>query len=152
VRSDTTFLRLQDTVPGTVDSLRPARNLVVADPGAGDEFDGPIYIRVRMTLHVLRTLVGDADFFEILQTWATDHAGGNVTTQEFIDLADSISGQELSDVFNAWLFTPAKPALPAATARAASGAASASEAGRAPAAARSDIARYGAGAKFPKSN
>ena len=58
-----------------------------------------------MTLHALRLAVGDDDFFEILQTWAADHAGGNVTTDEFIALAESISGQELDELFETWLFT-----------------------------------------------
>ena len=37
-----------------------------------------------MTLHQLRLAVGDDDFFRILRGWATDNAGGNVTTAEFI--------------------------------------------------------------------
>jgi aminopeptidase N len=37
-------------------------------------------------------------------------AGGHVTTDEFIALAESISGQQLDELFQIWLFTPEKPA------------------------------------------
>ena len=39
------------------------------------------------------------------------HAGGNVTTDEFIDLAERISGQDLDELFETWLFTPGRPDL-----------------------------------------
>ena len=37
------------------------------------------------------------------------NSGGNVTTPQFITLAERISGQDLDDFFQTWLFTPAKP-------------------------------------------
>ena len=37
-------------------------------------------------------------------------AGGNVSTPQFIALAERISGQDLGDFFDTWLFTPEKPA------------------------------------------
>ena len=64
-----------------------------------------------MTLHELRLAVGDDAFFTILQQWASSHAGGNVTTAEFITLAETISGQQLDELFQTWLFTPGKPAV-----------------------------------------
>jgi aminopeptidase N len=42
-----------------------------------------------------------------------------VTTDEFIALAEQISGQELDELFQAWLFTPGKPVVPVAVAAAA---------------------------------
>ena len=39
-------------------------------------FDFAVYARGAMTLHQLRLAVGDADFFEILQTWTTANAVG----------------------------------------------------------------------------
>jgi hypothetical protein len=32
-----------------------------------------------------------------------------VTTQQFVDLAERISGQDLGALFETWLFTPGKP-------------------------------------------
>ena len=46
-----------------------------------------------MTLHALRLEVGDAAFFRILRGWATSQAGGNVTTDEFVALAERVSGR-----------------------------------------------------------
>jgi hypothetical protein len=66
--------------------------------------------------------------------------------REFIALAEQISGQDLDDLFQTWLFTPVKPVLdaaPFAAARTASAAAATSVVHRAPAAARSELQRYG---------
>jgi aminopeptidase N len=54
--------------------------------------------------------IGDDDFFRLLRRWTTSRAGGNVTTPEFIRLAERISGQDLGAFFDTWLFTAAKPA------------------------------------------
>jgi hypothetical protein len=51
----------------------------------------------------------DRDFFRLLKEWVRLHRGGNVTTPQFIALAERISGQDLGDFFQTWLFTPAKP-------------------------------------------
>jgi aminopeptidase N len=63
-----------------------------------------------MTLQALRNTVGDAVFFGILKVWVATQAGGTVTTDEFIALAEKMSGQELDELFETWLFTPEKPA------------------------------------------
>jgi aminopeptidase N len=85
-------------------------------------FDDPVYLRGAMTLHVLRSEVGDRAFFRILRAWATRKAGGNGTTGQFIALAERISGQQLDGLFDTWLFTAGRPALsPAAAATASAG-------------------------------
>jgi aminopeptidase N len=100
--------------------------VVIGDPGIPNLFNGAVYVRGAMTLQALRNQVGDRDFFRILRAWATRKAGGNGTTGQFVALAERISGQQLDGLFDAWLFTPAKPALgraAAATAVTAAGAA-----------------------------
>jgi len=84
----------------------------IGDPGpaVADLFHEAVYIRGAMTLHALRTAVGDAVFFAILEEWIASQAGGTVTTGEFIALAEKESGQDLDGLFDAWLFTPQKPA------------------------------------------
>jgi aminopeptidase N len=62
-----------------------------------------------MTLQALREKVGDEVFFSILRDWAAEHAYGNVTTDDFIALAERESGQELDDFFQTWLFEPGTP-------------------------------------------
>jgi aminopeptidase N len=62
-----------------------------------------------MTLQALRNEVGDADFFEILQRWAAEQSGGNGTTEEFTSLAEDVSGEDLDELFQTWLFASGKP-------------------------------------------
>jgi aminopeptidase N len=69
-----------------------------------------------MTLQALRNQAGDRDLFRILRAWAQRKAGGNGTTGQFIALAERVSGEQLDQLFETWLFTATKPALPAATA------------------------------------
>jgi hypothetical protein len=97
----------------------PFWQVTIGDPGPDLLFDIAVYWRGAMTLHQLRLAVGDSAFFEILRQWAKTRAGGNVTTDEFIALAEQISGQELDELFQAWLFTPGKPVVPVAVAAAA---------------------------------
>jgi hypothetical protein len=100
----------------------PLWGLTIGDPGPDGLFDFPVYFRGAMTLQALRLGVGDDDFFQILRRWVSSQAGGNVTTDQFIALAERVSGEQLDDLFDDWLFTGAKPAeLEAAAAGVASG-------------------------------
>ncbi|HET6530503.1 MAG TPA: M1 family metallopeptidase [Actinoplanes sp.] len=86
--------------------------LRIGDPGPANLFAGAVYDRGAMTIHALRLAVGDATFFRILRSWAQRNKGGNVTTAQFIAHAERVSGQQLDALFDAWLFTPSKPAAP----------------------------------------
>jgi aminopeptidase N len=89
----------------------PIWAVTIGDPGPDDLFNFAVYFRGAMTLQALRQEVGDEDFFQILREWVASQAGGHVTTDEFIALAEDISRQELDDLFETWLFTPEKPAV-----------------------------------------
>jgi hypothetical protein len=54
--------------------------------------------------------VGSVKFFRILKAWASQQAGGTVSTREFIDLAESIAKKDLGPLFEAWL-SSGKPVL-----------------------------------------
>jgi Peptidase family M1 domain/Peptidase M1 N-terminal domain len=103
-----------DFLYGVIPDDDPFWSVVVADPGPDLLFDFAEYGRGAMTLHQLRLAVGDAKFFSILKTWHAQHAGGNGSTEQFIALAESLSGQDLAALFNTWLYTPSKPVLSAA--------------------------------------
>jgi aminopeptidase N len=75
-----------------------------------DLFHQSVYARGAMTLHALRKTVGDQTFFELLRAWAADHRYGHVTTDQFIELTERMSGKDLRALFDAWLFQPRKPA------------------------------------------
>jgi len=94
----------------------PFWSVVIGDPTPEFLFDFAVYGRGAMTLQQLRLAVGDDDFFEILQRWAKSRAGQNVTTGQFIALAERVSGEDLDELFETWLFTPGKPDLTTAMA------------------------------------
>jgi aminopeptidase N len=77
--------------------------------GAADVFDDSVYFRGAMTLQALREKLGDAAFFRIMRTWAQDHRFGNVTTPQFIALAERVSGINLHHFFDVWLYRAGKP-------------------------------------------
>lgn len=72
----------------------PFWSTVIGDPGPEHLFDGPIYDRGAMTLHALRLEVGDAAFFRLLTRWTSSQAGGNVRTDEFVSLAERVTGRQ----------------------------------------------------------
>jgi aminopeptidase N len=75
-----------------------------------DLFNQSVYTRGGMTLHALRRAIGDPTFFTLLKAWAAEHRYGHVTTEEFVALAERLSGKNLDTLFDAWLFQPRKPA------------------------------------------
>jgi aminopeptidase N len=84
-------------------------NVPPGNPGRLQMFGRSVYDRGAMTLHALRQKVGDDKFWEILRTWYKEHRDGNGTTPQFIALAERVSGTQLDDFFNAWLFDKARP-------------------------------------------
>jgi aminopeptidase N len=82
------------------------------NPGKPDLFDNSVYVRGGMTLHALRLAVGDDAFFKILKAWAAEKANGNAITPEFIALCERISGKQLDQLFNDWLYGKVRPPRP----------------------------------------
>jgi aminopeptidase N len=72
-------------------------------------FNGTVYYRGAMTLQALREKVGDMTFFQLLKAWAAENRHGNVTTPQFIQLAEQMSGMDLDHFFDVWIFQDAKP-------------------------------------------
>ncbi len=92
------------------------QDLLLGDPGAEDMFDDRVYKRGALLLHALRTTVGDPTFFGLLREWVATHAHGSVTTEMFVELAERIAGQPLTELFDRWLFRTDLPELPEAPA------------------------------------
>jgi aminopeptidase N len=72
-------------------------------------FNGTVYERGAMTLEALREKIGDNAFFRLLHDWATRNRYGNVTTPQFIALAEQESGMDLQHFFDVWVYDPDKP-------------------------------------------
>ncbi|HTT94802.1 MAG TPA: M1 family metallopeptidase [Solirubrobacterales bacterium] len=67
------------------------------------------YVRGAMTLQALRDKIGTQVLIRILRTWATEHRYGNGDIEEFIELAEKVSGEHLRGFFHRWLFERGKP-------------------------------------------
>ncbi len=81
-------------------------------PPADDLFNNGVYAWGALTLHALRIKVGDEVFFNILRTYYDRYKFSNVRTPDFIAVAEEISGQELDDFFQAWLYSGSLPDIP----------------------------------------
>lgn len=82
------------------------------DPPADDLFNGGVYVWGGLTLHALRLEVGDEAFFEILKTYFAMYKNSNATTDDFIAVAKKVSGQELDEFFDLWLYSEKIPPIP----------------------------------------
>ena len=104
---------VQERFDEVVDNTAPYADWTVlpADPGVQDLFAWAVYDRGAATLQALREQIGDRQFFSLLKKWTTQNEGGNVTTEDFIALAEKVSNSDLDALFQTWLYTPAKPAL-----------------------------------------
>jgi aminopeptidase N len=87
-------------------------NVVIADPQRDTMFHNRVYSGGGMVLQFLREKIGDDAFFKTLRTWYAQHRNGNATTEQFIALVERISGQDLTQFFQTWLYSPGKPPLP----------------------------------------
>ena len=84
--------------------------LSIDDPGPTRLFDGAVYFRGSMAVQALRHRIGETAFWTLLQTWVSQRAYGNGSVADFEALAASISGQDLTSFFTAWLSTRSVPA------------------------------------------
>jgi len=61
------------------------------------------YQRGALTLFALQYLVGEDTFDQILRTYVARYRFKHVTTEDFIEVAEEVSGQELGWFFDEWL-------------------------------------------------
>ncbi len=87
---------------GILNDPNPIIQLLVYDKGA--------YV-----LYMLRGLMGDTAFFDLLYDWAAgpERAYGNVSTSDFIALAEQFAGRPLDGFFTPWLTTDEVPEIEA---------------------------------------
>jgi aminopeptidase N len=103
---ETRFRRMYKTPRGNSEFWNPPPG----NPGGAKHlFDPSIYDRGGMTLEALRERVGEVTFMSILRRWYEEHRYGTASIEEFIALAESESGQDLSHFFDVWLFERGKP-------------------------------------------
>jgi aminopeptidase N len=87
-------------------------SLSVAEPSENDLYSNESYFGGALVFYVLHRHVGDETFFQILRAYMERYGGGYAGTDEFIALAEEVSGEELDSLFDAWLFSARLPPLP----------------------------------------
>ena len=75
----------------------------------GDMFDSHTYPKGALVLHMLRTIVGDDQFFRVLSHFLHAHAFDAVDTNDFIRSVKTVTGQNLDWFFDQWLYKPGHP-------------------------------------------
>ena len=97
---------------------REHRELVLAGtspPGdieAHELFDfHTVYSRGALTLHALRTLIGDELFFSILRAHYDQTAGGTTNTDLFLGIVDDLAGSVAVSLVESWLYDPEVPGI-----------------------------------------
>ncbi|MGV9247418.1 M1 family metallopeptidase [Streptomyces sp. NPDC003710] len=89
----------------------PFWQIRVADPQRDTMFASAVYQRGAMALQALRERIGDTAFFRLLPTWTRLHRYGNANTGDFVRLAEEVSGRQLDDLFQKWIYSTGKPVL-----------------------------------------
>ena len=87
-------------------------DLLLGNPGAAHLFDDRVYKRGALVLHALRRTVGDEAFFRTLRTWTAENRHGTVTTEGFIKVVAAVTGRDLSQFFDEWLWREQLPTVP----------------------------------------
>ena len=82
------------------------------DPSVRGLFGDAVYQRGGMTVYALKAEIGDEAFDRTVKRWTSEYRDRNATTDDLIKLAEEVSGKQLDDFFQAWLFGAAKPARP----------------------------------------
>src|SRR5271169_4179092 len=89
-----------DTVPlssaGKLDIFSPEFQSLVTDKGA-------------MILHMLRWVVGEKKYLEIMRDFATRYAGKSASTDDFRELSEKVYGEKLTWFYSQWMDSTSAP-------------------------------------------
>jgi hypothetical protein len=103
----------QDTYYSTWNSSTTAS--LWSEPSAGFTdpsilFDSQVYTRGAVALEALRSSLGDAVFDRVMRTWLETYGGRSAITEQFVGIAEQVSGRDLTDFFQTWVYRTTKPA------------------------------------------
>ncbi|MEU5997648.1 MULTISPECIES: M1 family metallopeptidase [unclassified Streptomyces] len=83
-----------------------------AEPTEPNLFKRMRYDGSALVLYALREQVGDATFQKIERAWVSGFRGKTASTQQFIDLASKVAGEDLEGFLRPWLYGPKTPPMP----------------------------------------
>src|SRR5690606_25980513 len=87
----------------------PFWEVTPGDPRAENVFHSAVYDRGALAVHALRTAIGDDAFGELARAWQQKNAHGNGTVEEFIALSEQVSGKDLGELYDTWLYSQGRP-------------------------------------------
>ena len=76
-----------------------------------DMFDPHAYEKGGVVLNMLRDLVGEDLFTEVLRTFLAKHGYGNATATDFFENVRRVTGEDYGWFFDQWLLSPGHPVL-----------------------------------------
>ena len=76
-----------------------------------DMFDRHAYEKGGVVLNMLRDLVGEDIFTEVLRTFLAKHGYGNATATDFFENVRRVTGEDYGWFFDQWLLSPGHPVL-----------------------------------------
>ncbi|MBI3076678.1 MAG: HEAT repeat domain-containing protein [Deltaproteobacteria bacterium] len=92
------------------DKERYRRPIVTRTYKAPDDlFDRHLYEKGSVVLHMLRYLLGDAEFRKAIRTYVRGHRGQVVETADLIEAIRLATGRNLQQFFDQWVFSPGHP-------------------------------------------
>ncbi len=83
----------------------------IYDPAFLEYFYPPSYEKAASVLHMLRLKIGNQNFFNLLRLYFDTYKHGNAVTAEFQAMAEQISGQDLDQFFNQWIYGSGVPSV-----------------------------------------
>ncbi|MFE0178074.1 M1 family metallopeptidase [Streptomyces sp. NPDC059002] len=83
-----------------------------AEPTEPNLFKRMRYDGSALVLYALREKVGDATFRKIERAWVTEFKGRTAGTQDFVDLASKVAGEDLDGFLHPWLYGAKTPPMP----------------------------------------
>jgi hypothetical protein len=86
--------------------------VVPGEPPANDLFNSAVYEWGALGLHAVRLKIGDEAFFESLRTYYDRYKGDNVKPEDFINVVEEVSNQDLQATFDRWFYSPELASIP----------------------------------------
>lgn len=109
---DSFYKRLEDDREKVIQFAKTSKQAVVdTTSDYMDLLNANSYQKGGWILHMLRRSVGDSAFKKIIQTYYAQYKGGNADSQDFEDVAEKVSGKDLTQFFQQWLYQPGIPEL-----------------------------------------
>ncbi|MFE9449842.1 M1 family metallopeptidase [Streptomyces sp. NPDC006739] len=71
-----------------------------------------VYDGAALVLYALREEIGNTAFERLERAWVKEHRDGSATTADYVRLASTVAGRDLSGFFQSWLYGEKTPPMP----------------------------------------